>query len=125
MNDLYKRPDRAAIAARVHAEQAPAKPAPASTGTGPAIAAIRFGMRTATERRRRGWTLAQAAHAAGIGTMQLAAIERGAPNVRLTAAVRTAAALAISLDTLLGPCPQCADTPPRGFTCNTCGAASD
>jgi ribosome-binding protein aMBF1 (putative translation factor) len=130
MDEPYRRPTRAEIAARIAAKDGrdgarqAGQPAPPS-GTGAAIAAIRFGGRVAAERRRRGWSTAEAAAGTGIGKMRLAAIERGVPSIPLGVAAQLAATLGISLDGLLGPCPQCGDSPPPGFTCNACGTGAE
>lgn len=140
MDEPYKRPTRADVEARIRAREGDRPPAEPAEHTAPkqqpaaepaartppsrdgTRAAVRFGARVAAERRRRGWNSSKTAAATGVDMTQLARIERGATGLRLTIAAHIAAALGISLDGLLAPCPQCNDTPPHGFTCNACGA---
>ncbi|WP_424891834.1 helix-turn-helix domain-containing protein [Streptomyces sp. XH2] len=65
-----------------------------------------------------------------LGLNQISAIERGYSthstalrSVSVDELLTLATALRVTPATLLGEpgCPTCEDSPPRGFTCNTCG----
>jgi transcriptional regulator with XRE-family HTH domain len=86
--------------------------------------AQRFGQRVLAERKRRGWSQLRTAEAAGMAHGDgVFRAERG-DEIGLSIAVRIGRVLGVSLDGLVTPpaCGQCEDRPPRGFTCNTCGA---
>jgi transcriptional regulator with XRE-family HTH domain len=85
----------------------------------------RFGRRVAGERRRRGWTVAELAVKAGVGTHAIGNLEHGRQGCTLDSAALLAAALEISLDGLAGPCERCGDQPPPGYTCNDCGTQGE
>jgi transcriptional regulator with XRE-family HTH domain len=84
-------------------------------------AAIRFGRRIAAARAAQGWNRSELGRLAQVTPGQLMQVERGTRSVHLDSAARIAAAAGITLDGLLGPCGQCRDDPPAGFTCNACG----
>lgn len=83
-----------------------------------------FGRAVREARTARGWRLQDLADATGIGIGSASRIENGT-NVTLGTAGRIAAALGVPLAALLRPvaCLDCVDAPPRGFTCQSCGAA--
>ena len=87
------------------------------------LASARFGRRIAAERKRRGWSTTALAGKAGTGRTVIMKLERGTQGCTLDSAVLLADALGISLDGLSGPCGQCHDRPPSGFTCDACGTA--
>lgn len=74
-------------------------------------------------RRARGWT--QAGLAARLGVSQAVVVNlEGCRNGRefsLNEAVTLADVFGMSFAELIGPCPNCRDCPPSGFTCQACG----
>lgn len=90
--------------------------------------AARFGERVAAKRAERGWSMRDLCARAGLPA-EPSAIQRiekgGGHGAGLNVAVPIARALGISLDGLCGPCERCADHPPAGFTCKTCGAEGE
>ena len=88
-----------------------------------------FGARIRRERTRRGWSCAELAAKAGVGSGHNAVsrIENAAGEPGLFRAAAIAAALGLSLDALLAPadCGTCDGLPPAGFTCQACGKAGD
>ena len=82
-----------------------------------------FGQRIRHERQRRGWNMRTlSAKTGGVSINTISRAERGS-DLTLSNAIAIAAALGLSLDSLLAEpvCAQCDDRPPEGFTCTACG----
>ena len=82
-----------------------------------------FGARIRRERRRQNLTSAQVAIRAGLsGHNAVYRMEKAVSEPGLFKAAAVAAALGVSLDTLLAPadCEACDGLPPAGFVCPDC-----
>ena len=82
-----------------------------------------FGQRIRHERQRHGWNMRTlSAKTGGVSINTISRAERGS-DLTLSNAIAIAAALGLSLDSLLAEpvCAQCDDRPPEGFTCTACG----
>lgn len=84
-----------------------------------------FGQRLQRHRLQRGWSLRDLAAKADVASAStINRVENGKGDIWLSAAVKLAAALEVSLDELLAEpvCAKCDGHPPAGFTCNECGS---
>lgn len=92
----------------------------------PTEVTLAFGRNVRATRTGLGWTMQALSARTGMQICSLSRIENGA-NLQLATAGRIAGALGEPLGALLrlDPvlCRHCLDTPPRGFTCQACGAA--
>lgn len=82
-----------------------------------------FGPRVKRKRLERGWSLRDLAAKAGVSSAStINRVENGKGDIWLSAAVKIAAALEVSLDELLAPaaCSACDGHPPPGFICAGC-----
>ena len=83
-----------------------------------------LGRRAHDLRTGRGWSLRHFGGLVSVHESTLSKIENGADTTIGTAA-RIAAGLGVPVAGLLRPfwCLHCLDAPPRGFTCDSCGAS--
>lgn len=134
IDDMYQRPSREEIAARVTREQPPAPPAPAPPAAGPlpaahhrepGEAAANLALHLTARMRALGWDTAALAARAGLAQVTAARATRGTP-VGLDVAERLATAVTGSLADMIRPytCRTCAGKPPAGFTCMECGTGT-
>jgi transcriptional regulator with XRE-family HTH domain len=92
--------------------------------TEPAPAPLaRFGALILRGRQARRLSVRDLAAASGVAVNVVSRAERGLADIRLSNALRIAAALGISLDGLADPvpCQRCGGVPPAGFACLDCG----
>lgn len=88
----------------------------------------RFGQMVAAERAHRCWSMRDLCAEAGLppAPATIKRIEDGG-GTSLAIAVKVAGVLDLSLDALIARpgCARCEDRPPRGYTCNACGASGE
>ena len=84
---------------------------------------IAFGRQVHDLRKARGWTLREMGALVRVEPSTLSRIEKGVDTTIGTAG-QIAGVLGVQLAALLRPvgCLHCLDAPPRGFTCQSCGA---
>lgn len=111
MSDLYQRPDREAIAARVRAAQ----PQPGALEC--------FTAHLSARMRLLGWEQAALQERASISP-QLAAKAINGTGVSLELAEKLAGLVGLTLATMISrySCSTCSGEPPAGFACLECGA---
>jgi transcriptional regulator with XRE-family HTH domain len=82
-----------------------------------------FARQVRAARTARNWSLRALSAASGVDHSTLSRIEKGA-GITLGLAARIAGALGMPLPVLLteAACGHCLDAPPRGYTCQECGA---
>lgn len=123
--DLYQRPSRDAIAAKVRGQLPGAQPSPAGTAArnDPPGPAANFGAWLRARMRALGWDQATLQERAGIKTPHIAARAINGTGVDLGAAAGIAALVGLELTVMLGPyrCVTCDGQPPAGFACLECG----
>lgn len=119
--DLYERPSRAEIAARVNGA-APAKPSPEPQP--PALTAFSKYLRA--RMRALGWTQEDLQGRAGLSA-HIAARAINGPSCDLGTAEQLARLAGLPLAVMLGPytCSTCAGHPPAGFSCLECGTGGE
>lgn len=93
---------------------------------GSAVLAV-VALRLRRERSARGWSCRELAARARVSPATVSRAERGTGDLWMTCAARLAGALGILLSDFVAPqqCAVCDGAPPQGFTCNSCGRASD
>lgn len=129
--DLYQRPSREEIAARVGAQLPGAgrdNPDDVVTPAPAADAGAAFAAHASVALRRRGWTQAGLAERAGMEKSSVSKLLAGtARRTSLVTAAAIAGALGLSLDAMIRPydCGTCHGSAPAGFTCNECGTEGE
>ena len=81
-----------------------------------------FGRRVRCERKRHGWSMRELSIKADVSIATVHGAENG-KDPALSSAIALAAALGLSLGTLLAEpeCARCDGKPPAGFICSACG----
>lgn len=118
--DLYQRPSREAIAAKVNGTL-PGAPKAAP----PHDPLACFSRHLQARMRALGWDQVTLQERAGIKTPQVAARAVNGTGCDLGLAGRIAALIGLDLAAMLGPyqCGTCHGDPPSGYTCLECGAS--
>ena len=128
MSDLYQRPSRDEIAARVRAQQPPGTAngdddlADVVTRREPESAVANFAVHLSAKLRALGWDGGKLAEKSGLSQITVTRAVSGT-SVSLEIAEKLAVLVGGYLATMIGPyvCGTCAGEPPKGFACLECG----